>query len=91
MKRSAVAVLTLACLAGCGGGSGSGAGTSSSTMAVSSASTAPSAMSVDFTTFTKGLVANQSDTALPVAVSPAEFRFPDDENPQAFATVLAGP
>ena len=83
MKREALALVTLAGLAGCGGGSG----------VAPSATTAPppAAMSVDFTAFTKALVANQSETATPVAVTPAQFVFRDDDNPEAFASVLPGP
>jgi hypothetical protein len=86
MKRSTGAVLMLACVAGCGGGSGSG-------MAPPSSATPPptTTMSVDFTTFTKTLMANQSDTALPLAVTPTQFVFRDDDNPEAFASVLPGP
>ncbi len=83
MKREALALLTLAGLAGCGGGAG---------MAPPPATTTPpAAMSIDFTAFTKALVADQSETATPVAVTPAQFVFRDDDNPQAFASVLPGP
>ena len=51
----------------------------------------PSAANVDFTTFTKALMANRPETTTPVPVTPAEFVFPDDDNPVAFASVLAGP
>jgi len=83
MKRSALAPLTLACLAGCGGGSGAGMDPPPAAP--------PAAMSVDFTTFTKELVANQSDTAIPVTVTASQFVFRDDDNPEAFASVLPGP
>ena len=83
MKRRALALLTLAGLAGCGGGAGIAPPATSAPP--------PAAMSVDFTAFTKDLLATRSDTATPVAVTPTEFVFRDDDNPEAFASVLPGP
>jgi hypothetical protein len=52
---------------------------------------APPPTSVDFTVFTKDLLVSQSDTTLPVSVATTVFVFKDDDNPEAFASVLVGP
>jgi hypothetical protein len=51
----------------------------------------PPPAQVDFTVFTKSLLADQSDTTTPVAVASTKFVFNDDDNPEAFASVLVGP
>jgi hypothetical protein len=43
---------------------------------------------VNFTAFTKQLLRIQSDSAQPSPVTTAQFEFPDNDNPQAFAAVL---
>jgi hypothetical protein len=43
---------------------------------------------VNFTAFTKGLLAIHSDAAQPTPVTTAQFVFPDNDNTQAFASVL---
>ena len=75
MKRTLAALAVIGCMAGCGGG---GSGTT----------VAAPPTSVDFTAFTKDLLSSQSETALPVSVSMTAFVFKDDDNPEAFASVL---
>ena len=82
MRRVAALVALVGAVAGCGGGSYGPA---------PQAGTPPPPASVDFTTYTKELLASQSDSALPNAVSVAQFTFHDDDNPDAFASVLPGP
>jgi len=78
MKAVLATLLATACLAGCGGGS---------SMTVPAAPPAqPSGIS--FTVFTKQLLRIDSDSAQPTPVTSAQFVFPDDDNPQAFADVL---
>ncbi len=80
MKRLLAILLTTACLAACDGGS---------RMGPERATTTPvQTAKVEFTAFTKELLRTQSDSAQPLAVSAAQFAFPDDDNPQAFADVL---
>ena len=43
---------------------------------------------INFTAFTEKLLRIQSDTAQPTPVTTAQFAFPDNDNPQAFAGVL---
>jgi len=78
MKRLLAMLLTTACLAACNG--------SSMTAPQAAPPAQPSGM--NFTAFTKELLRIQSDSAQPVPVSAAQFLFPDDDNPQAFAAVL---
>jgi hypothetical protein len=80
MKRLIATALATACLAACGGGSGMGP----------EPAPAPPVQTakVDFTAFTKELLRTQSDSAQPLPVSAAQFVFADDDNPEAFATVL---
>ena len=76
--RAVIALLVAsALLAGCGGSS-------------LSEPTPPPAQSsgINFTNFTLQLLRSQSDTAQPLQVRSAQFEFPDDDNPQAFAAVL---
>ena len=82
MRRVGPAAILLAMLGGCGGGSGQD---------MASAPPGQAPMSVDFTTFTKAVVASRSDTSAPIPVTASEFVFPDDDNPAAFAAVLSGP
>ena len=84
MKRAVPLLVATACLAACGGGT-------SSPTAQAPVAVAPSPPTgVDFTAFTKSVVSGQSDTAVPMAVTAAEFVFPDNDNPTAFAAVLPG-
>ena len=81
MKRLILPLAVAAALSGCGGDS----------MGASQAMPAAAPPSAtDFTAFLKQLLAGQSDTSAPLTVSAAQFVFPDDDNPAAFATVLAG-
>ena len=82
MKRSLALLAVIGCMAGCGGGS---SGTTAS------APPPPPRTSIDFTAFTKDLLSSQSDTALPVSLSRTTFVFNDDDNPEAFASVLQVP
>jgi hypothetical protein len=79
MRALLTALVATACLAGCGG-SGSSIG----------APAAPSAHSaaINFTAFTEKLLQIHSDSAQPTPVTSADFEFPDNDNPQAFADVL---
>lgn len=80
MKGRLAMLLAMACLAACGGGS---------TMGPEPAPAPPvPTATVDFTAFTKELLRTQSDSAPPRPVTAAQFAFPDDDNPQAFADVL---
>jgi outer membrane PBP1 activator LpoA protein len=81
VRRLILPLAAAAALGGCGGESMD----ASQAMPVASA---PSA--TDFTAFVKQLLASRSDTSEPLTVSAAQFVFPDDDNPAAFATVLAG-
>lgn len=85
MKRVVPLLVATACLAACGG-----AGTSMPTAQAPVAVAPTPPTGVDFTAFTKAVVSGQSDTAMPVAVTAAEFVFPDNDNPTAFAAVLPG-
>jgi ABC-type glycerol-3-phosphate transport system substrate-binding protein len=81
MKSLIAMLLATAALAGCGGSS-----MSESAPAPTATPARPATM--NFTVFTKELLTTQSDTAQPTAVTTAQFEFPDDENPRAFASVL---
>ena len=70
-------LLATACLAACDG---------SSMTAPATPPAQPSGM--NFTAFTKQLLGIQSDSAQPSPVTTAQFEFPDNDNPQAFAAVL---
>ena len=85
MNRSLVIVVMSACLAACSGGASM---SDSHPSAVSAASATTD--NVDFTEFTKTLVASRPDTTDPVPVASNEFVFPDNDNPTAFAAVLTG-
>jgi hypothetical protein len=77
MKGLLAMLLATACLAGCGGSS------------MSDPAAPPAQPSgINFTAFTKQLLRIQSDSAQPSPVTTAQFEFPDDDNPQAFAAVL---
>ena len=78
MKALLASLLATVCLAGCGGGS--------SMMAPAAPPAQPSG--INFTVFTKQLLRIDSDSAQPTPVTSAQFEFPDDDNPQAFADVL---
>jgi len=86
MKRL-VPVLTAACLTACGGGgmSDSSAVNTDSTM---NPPAATPAAKTNFTTFTEKLISRQPETEEPLAVAPADFYFPDDDNEAAFAAVV---
>lgn len=77
MKGLLAMLLATACLAACDGTS-------------MTAPAAPPAQpsGIDFTAFTKQLLRIQSDSAQPSRVTTAQFEFPDNDNPQAFAAVL---
>ncbi len=78
MRRLLATALAAAVLAACDG----------SSTTVAPAAAAPHPSSINFTVFTETLVRSKSDTAQPVPVDAAQFVFPDDDNPQAFAGVL---
>jgi hypothetical protein len=72
----AMAVVS-ATVAGCGGGS------------MSEPAAPPAQPSgINFTTFTEALLRIQSEAGQPAAVTSAQFVYPDNDNPQAFAAVL---
>ena len=77
MRALLLMAVAAATVAGCGGGS-------------AAAPAAPPARpsGINFTTFTKSMLRIQSDSVQPTAVTSAQFVFPDDDNPQAFASVL---
>jgi hypothetical protein len=77
MKGLLAMLLATACLAACDGTS-------------MTAPAAPPAQpsGINFTAFTKQLLRIQSDSAQPSPVTTAQFEFPDNDNPQAFAAVL---
>jgi hypothetical protein len=78
--KALLAMLTAVCLSACDGGS---------RMGPDPAPAPPMQKAqVDFTVFTKELLRAQSDSAQPRPVTAAQFAFPDDDNPQAFADVL---
>jgi len=82
VKRTLAVLAVIGCIGGCGGG---GSATTAATPPP------PPPASVDFTAFAKDLLASQSETALPVPVAMTAFVFKDDDNPEAFASVLPGP
>jgi len=77
MKGLLAMLLATACLAACNG---------SSMTAPAAPPAQPSGM--NFTAFTKQLLGIQSDSAQPSPVTTAQFEFPDNDNPLAFAAVL---
>ena len=77
MRALLAMLLASACLAACNG-------SSMSEPAPAPAQTA----GVNFTSFTEKLLRIQSDSAQPTPVTTAQFEFPDNDNPQAFAAVL---
>jgi hypothetical protein len=86
MKR-VLPVLMATGLAACGGGGMSDSSTMNPDSAMSPPTAAPAAKT-NFTTFTEKLISGQSETAEPLAVAPADFYFPDDDNAAAFAAVV---
>jgi hypothetical protein len=77
MRALVAMLLAGACLSACGGSS------------MSEPATPPAqAAAINFTAFTEQLLRIQSDTAQPTPVTAAQFSFPDNDNPQAFAGVL---
>lgn len=83
MRALVAVLLAAAMLAACGGGG------SMSPATQAAPATTPSAQAgIDFTAFTKELLPIQSDASQPVAVNAAQFVFADDNNPDAFASVL---
>ena len=84
MNRVVPLLVATACLAACGGG------TPSTQAPAPVAVTPPPVANVNFTAFTKNVLTVKSETAVPVTISAAEFAFPDNDNPSAFATVLPG-
>lgn len=77
MRALLAMVLAGACLSACGGSS------------MSEPAAPPAQPSgINFTAFTEKLLRIQSDTAQPTPVTTAQFTFPDNDNPQAFAGVL---
>ena len=86
MRAALPVLLAAATLAACDGG-----GSTSTAVEAAQATTPPAQSgSIDFTTFTKELLRSQSDAAQPVAVNAARFVFADNDNPDAFASVLPG-
>ena len=83
MRRVVAAIAVVGAVVGCGGGGSHGQ--------APPAGTPPPAAAVDFTSFTKELLTSQSDSALATAVPAARFTFQDDDNPDAYASVLPGP
>jgi hypothetical protein len=82
MKAQLAMLLAGACLVGCGVGS---------SMSESGPAPTPAQPTgINFTSFTEKLLQIQSDSAQPVPVTTAQFEFPDNDNPQAFAAVLPG-
>jgi hypothetical protein len=77
MKGLLAILLATACLAACDG---------SSMTAPAAPPAQPSG--INFTAFTKQLLRIQSDSAQPSPVTTAQFEFPDNDNPLAFAAVL---
>jgi len=77
MKALFAMLLATACLAACDG---------SSMTAPAAPPAQPSG--INFTAFTKQLLRIQSDSAQPSPVTTAQFEFPDNDNPLAFAAVL---
>jgi ABC-type glycerol-3-phosphate transport system substrate-binding protein len=77
MRALLALLLVAAGVSGCGG---------ESMAAPTSTPTQTSA--VNFTSFTEKLLQIHSDSAQPTAVTNAQFEFPDNDNPQAFAAVL---
>jgi hypothetical protein len=77
MKGLLAMLLATACLTACDGTS-------------MTAPAAPPAQpsGINFTAFTKQLLRIQSDSAQPSPLTTAQFEFPDNDNPQAFAAVL---
>ena len=72
--RYAVLLIAVGALSACGGGGGH--------------SPAPSASATDYTSFVKGLFANTSDTASPASVNDRDFSFSDENNPDAYSSVV---
>ncbi len=77
MRALVAMMLAGACLSGCGG----------SSMSEPAAPPAQRA-AINFTAFAEKLLRIQSDTAQPTPVTTAQFEFPDNDTPQAFADVL---
>lgn len=77
MKGLLAMLLATACLAAC----------DHSSMTAPAAPPAQPA-GISFTVFTKQLLGIQSDSAQPSPVTTAQFEFPDNDNPLAFAAVL---
>jgi len=94
--KALIPLMIAACLAACGGGDTSGDSTmnpasatgTANTSAAANAPTATTAGMTDFTTFTEKLMSDQSNTEQPLAVAPANFYFPDNNNESAFAAVM---
>lgn len=77
MRALLAMLLAGTCLSACGGSS------------MSEPATPPAQpAAINFTAFTEQLLRIQSDSAQPTAVTTAQFTFPDNDNPQAFAGVL---
>jgi len=92
MKRLAPSLLVAACLAACGGGASSPV--QSTSMPTSTPTPSPASVTgstVNFTAFTKEILAVRSEDAAPVPVPVAALVYPDNDNPAAFAAVLSGP
>ena len=92
MKRLTPSLLVAACLAACGGGASSpGQSTSTSTSTPTPPPTSVTGSTVNFTTFTKEILAVRSEDAAPVTVPVAALVYPDNDNPAAFSAVIPGP
>ena len=83
MRRLVAVVAVAGSVVGCGDGGSHGS--------PPQAGTPPPAVAVDFTSYTKELLTSQSDAALANAVPVAQFTFHDDDNPDAYASVLPVP
>lgn len=74
IRNAAVLLIAMGTLTACGGGGGH--------------SPAPTASATNYTSFVKGLFANTSDTASPASVNDRQFSFTDEDNPDAYSSVV---
>jgi hypothetical protein len=85
--RRVVPVLMATGLAACGGAGVSDNSTMNPDSAMNPPTATPAAKT-NFTSFTEKLISSQSETEEPLAVAPADFYFPDDDNAAAFTAVV---